>query len=219
MSFGAIFSLWSASMGMMALMDTLNAAYREKETRSLIKQYAVAIGLTLAIASLLIVSLLAVVFGNRTATALSSLQIFAAVWKYAQWPLGLALMLLALAIAYYFAPDVKERTWHWATPGAVLSVALLVLVSLGLRVYLHFAGASTRQYGPLGAVIVLLLCFYFVGIAVLAGGVLNAVIESAIAGSRLPRATQNFSEARAEKRHQSALHHSSDTDGPPRNSG
>lgn len=186
MSFGAIFSLWSASMGMMALMDTLNAAYRAQETRSFVKQYLVAIGLTLAIAVLLMVSLLGVVFGSRLAGALSAGEIFTVAWKYAQWPLGLALMLLALAIAYYFAPNLKQRTWHWATPGAVLSLLLLILVSFGLRAYLHFAGASTRQYGPLGAVIVLLLSFYLIGIAVLAGGVLNAVVENAIAGGPLP---------------------------------
>lgn len=185
MSFGAIFSLWSASMGMMALMDTLNAAYRVKETRSFVKQYAVAIGLTLAIASLLIVSLLGVVFGNKIATALSARETFAVAWRYGQWPLGVALVLLALAVAYYFAPNVRQRTWHWVTPGTVLSALLLILVSLVLRVYLHFAGASTRQYGPLGAVIVLLLCFYMIGIAVLVGGVLNAVIENVIPGGPL----------------------------------
>lgn len=186
MSFGAIFSLWSASMGMMALMDTLNAAYRVRETRSFVKQYAVAIGLTLAIASMLIVSLLAVVLGNSMARALSAREIFAVAWRYAQWPLGLALMLLALAVAYHFAPNVKQRTWHWVTPGTVLSALLLISVSLVLRVYLHFAGASTRQYGPLGAVIVLLLCFYMIGFVVLVGGVLNAVIENAIPGRQLP---------------------------------
>ena len=185
MSFGAIFSLWSASMGMMALMDTLNAAYRVKETRSFVKQYAVAIGLTLAIASLLIVSLLGVVFGNKIATALSARETFVVAWRYGQWPLGLALMLLALAVAYYFAPNVRQRTWHWVTPGTVLSALLLILVSLVLRVYMLFAGASTRQYGPLGAVIVLLLCFYMIGIAVLVGGVLNAVIENVIPGGPL----------------------------------
>jgi hypothetical protein len=42
MSFGILVSLWSASMGMTAVMDTLNSAYKVKETQSLVKQYAVA---------------------------------------------------------------------------------------------------------------------------------------------------------------------------------
>src|ERR1700680_3200667 len=37
MSFGIVASLWSASMGMSAIMDTLNAALQVKETRSLFK--------------------------------------------------------------------------------------------------------------------------------------------------------------------------------------
>src|SRR5215472_9491511 len=43
MSVGIIVSLWSASLGMGAMMNTLNEAYRVKETRSIFKQYLVAI--------------------------------------------------------------------------------------------------------------------------------------------------------------------------------
>lgn len=177
MSFGIIASLWSASLGMSAVMDTLNAAYKVAETRSLFKQYAVALGLTLGIAVLLIISILAIVFGNETVGTLSSGNIAVVVWRIAQWPLGLALLLLAFAITYYFAPALKRKKWHWITPGAIAGVLLLIVVSIGLRIYYHFSDTYSAAYGSLGAVIVLLLCFYMSGVAVLSGGVLNAVLE------------------------------------------
>ena len=71
MSFGLVVSLWSASMGMSAVMDTLNAAYDVKESRSLLKQYAVAVGLTLGIALLLVISAVIVLFGDTIVDALS----------------------------------------------------------------------------------------------------------------------------------------------------
>lgn len=177
MSFGIIFSLWSASMGMSAVMDTLNAAYKVKETRSLSRQYAVAIALTCGVALLLIVSLVTVIIGDSIAAALSLGHKFAIAWEIAQWPLALALFLFAFAVTYYFAPNLMSRRWHWITPGAILGVCLLMVVSVGLRIYLHYFGTYTATYGSLGAVIVLLLFFYLSGVAVLAGGALNGVLE------------------------------------------
>jgi membrane protein len=178
MSLGIIASLWSASTGMLAVMDTLNAAYNVKESRSLVKQYAVALGLTIGIAILLVASILVVVVADRAFAALPAWNVFAIAWEISQWALGLALLLLAFAITYYFAPDLRIRRWHWITPGAILGILLLTLISFGLRIYLHYLGAGSATYGSLGAVIVLLLTFYLSGIAVLSGGALNGVVEN-----------------------------------------
>jgi membrane protein len=179
MSFGIITSLWSASTGMSAVIETLNAAYKVKETRSLLKQYAVATGLTVGIALLLVISVVIAVFGDRILNALSLGNVIANAWTVAQWPLALALILLAFAITYYFAPDLIDRQWHWITPGAILCVILWMGASVGLRIYLHFLGTYNATYGSLGAAIVLLLWFYLSGIAVLSGGALNGVLEAA----------------------------------------
>jgi membrane protein len=177
MSFGILASLWSASMGMSAVMDTLNAAYKVKETRSVIKQYMVATGLTVGIGLLLVMAVVIAVFGNTILRALSPGNILATTWEIVQWPLAVALVLMVFAITYYFAPNLRERRWHWITPGAVAGVILWTLVSIGLRIYLHFFGTYSVGYGSLGAVIVLLLWFYLSGIAVLSGAVLNGVLE------------------------------------------
>lgn len=177
MSFGIVFSVWSASMGMSAVLDTLNAIYRVKEKRSVVKQYAIAVGLTVGLGILIILTLLIVAFGNDLVEAVSHGGLLSSVWNIARWPIGIALLLLAFAITYYFAPDVANRKWHWVTPGAIAGTVLLTLVSIGLRIYLLYAGVSPGEYGPLGAVIVLLLAFYLYGIALLSGAALNGVLE------------------------------------------
>jgi membrane protein len=174
-SLGDVISLWSASAGMTAIMDTLNSAYAVKETRSFFKQYAVAIALTFALAALIVVSTLSVIVGNRIVGSLGNQDAVMA-WKIAIWPLAAALMLLGFALTYYFAPDVKDRKWSWITPGAVLGLIILALAWVGFRVYLPFSNVSTA-YGSLGGVIVLLLSFYLCGIAVLSGGVLNCALQ------------------------------------------
>ncbi len=86
-------------------------------------------------------------------------------------------MLLAFALIYYFAPDLREQKWTWVTPGAVLGVLLWLLASFGFRTYLYFFDSYSATYGSLGAVIILMLWLYLTGVAVLVGGELNAELE------------------------------------------
>jgi membrane protein len=91
-------------------------------------------------------------------------------------------------LIYYFAPDIREQSWKWMTPGAAIGVALWLLVSLGFRTYLHFFNSYTATYGSLGAVIILMLWLYFTGAAVLIGGEINSEIEHAMAEQGSPEA-------------------------------
>jgi membrane protein len=187
MSFGIIFSLWSASMGVSAVMDTLNAAYKVKETRSLLKQYAIAVGLTFGLTLLVVLSLLIIVLGDEFVAYFAPGNVIAFVWKITQWPLAFAVLLLALAITYYFAPDVKNPKWHWVTPGSIAGIFLLVAVSIGVRIYVRYSGGYSTVYGSLGAVIVLLVCFYLGGVAILSGGSLNGVLETLAAEKKVQK--------------------------------
>ena len=188
MSVGIAASLWSASMGMNAVMDTLNAAYNVRETRSLIKQYAISIGLTLGLTLLVVVSVLIVVFGDQLIGFIAPGSVIAPLWRICQWPITLAVFLLALAITYHFAPNLKERQWHWISPGSVAGVLLLAVVSLGLRIYVRYSNSYSAIYGSLGAVIVLLICFYLGGAAILAGGALNGVLDRLNTETEIPQA-------------------------------
>lgn len=179
MSAGIVASIWSASYGMSATMDTLNAAYRVHESRSIVKQYFVAIALTMGMGLLIVISTLCAVIGTGIVHSLALPHAAWLAWTLAKWPVTIGLLLLAFAITYYFAPDLKQRNWHWISPGAIAGVLLLLLVLVGVRVYLHFAGSYTETYGSLSGVIVLMLCFWLGGIAVLSGGVLNGVLERA----------------------------------------
>jgi membrane protein len=187
MSFGILVSLWSASMGMTAVMNTLNAAYKVKETRSLVKQYAVALGLTVGMTLVLVSSILAILIGQLLAAEIVHGRIVVILWKIMQWPIAFFVLLLVFAVTYHYAPNVQNRRWRYITPGSVAGIALLLFISIGLRLYFRYAGAYTLTFGSLGAVIVLLLSFYLSGVAVLSGGILNAVIDRMASRQRAVR--------------------------------
>jgi membrane protein len=104
-------------------------------------------------------------------------------WKFLQWPIVFVFLLVTFALIYYFAPDRPRPRWYWITPGAVIAIVLWLLVSFAFRLYLHFFNSYSVTYGSLGALIILMLWFYFTGVAILIGGEVNAELECAGKGS------------------------------------
>ena len=198
MSFGILFSLWSASAGMSAIMDTLNAEYEVSEGRSFIRRSATALGLSIACATLMMCAVTIVLAGGSTAQAFS-FGMYSVLLRVALWPIALGLVLLAFALIYYFAPDIKDQKWHWVTPGALVGLALWLLVSFALKAYLHYFDRYSATYGSLGAVIVLLLWFYLSGASVLMGAEINSVLENAAADAGEPDAKHEGEKAPDQK--------------------
>ncbi len=194
LSFGILATLWAASNGMTAISESLNAAYDLKETRPWWKVRLVAIGLTLALSFLIISSLVLVLYGHDLADTVAVKYglgaAFALTWKVVQWPIVLGFVLLGFALLYYFAPDARDQDWKWITPGSVAGVALWLLVSFAFKTYLTFFNSYSATYGSLGAVIILMLWFYFTGAAILVGGEINSEIENAMAKRGAPDAKE-----------------------------
>jgi membrane protein len=192
LSFGLLAALWAASNGMGAITQALNTAYDVKETRPWWKQRVVAICLTIGLSVLIMVSVVIVFAGGRIGDRIvASLGLgfaFIVVLRILQWLIAVAFMLLAFALIYYFAPDLRDQKWKWITPGSVIGVAIWLLASFVLKGYLHFFDSYSKTYGSLGAVIVLMLWLYLTGLAVLIGGEVNCEIENAAARAGAPDA-------------------------------
>jgi membrane protein len=185
LSFGVLATLWAASNGMGAITESLNVAYDVKEARPWWKVRLVAMGLTVALAFLIVSALVLVLYGHDLAEWVAGAfglgQVFELAWKILQWPIVLAFVLLAFALIYYFAPDLHDHDWKWVTPGSFIAVLLWLVVSFGFKTYLEFFNSYSATYGSLGAVIILMLWFYFTGAAILVGGEINSEIEHELA--------------------------------------
>ena len=137
------------------------------------------VGLTVLIVAALLIVLYGGKIGDALAGSLGYNALFDVSWRILQWPIMLVFVFLTFELTYYFAPNLPYRQWRWLTPGGTVAVALWLLVSFGLRFYLHFFNSYSRTYGSLGALIVLMLWFYLTGMAVLLGGEINSEIEGA----------------------------------------
>ncbi len=177
-----------------AISEALNAMYGVKESRSWWKVRLASIGLTIALAVLIISALLLILYGGEFGEAVTNYfnqtNDFVAIWVIAQVPVVLTFVFLTFAMIYYFAPNLYDQKWYWITPGSVIGILLWLIVSFIFRIYLRYFDTYSVTYGALGAVIVLMLWFYLTGVAILIGGKINAEIEGAaaevgVAGAKL----------------------------------
>lgn len=178
LSFGLLAALWAASNGVGAISDTLNIAYNVKEKRPWWKVRLICVGLTVALAILILAALAIVLYGGTIGEALAARygfsKLFTIVWKIVQWPIALLFVLTTFNLIYNFAPNIPSHARRLITRGAFAGVGLWLLVSFGFRLYLGFFDSYSVTYGSLGAVIILMLWFYLSGVAILIGGEVNS---------------------------------------------
>ena len=192
LTFGLVAAIWSASVGISAIQDGLNAVYNVPDTRSFLRARIYAIGLTI-ILTIIVTLILSAMLGGDFVAALVNHSTYNRVLVFAAasfarltgWTIATALLALSFELIYYWAPDVTVRRWHWLTPGGAIAILGWMCASLGLRVYLHFFDTYSITYGSLGAVIILLTWFYISGLMLLVGAEINSQIEAAAARKRV----------------------------------
>jgi len=189
LSFGLLAALWTSSSALTAIMDSLNRAYDVEEGRPFWKVRGLSILLTVGLSAFIIVSIVLLTFGPQIggwiADQMGLGRVFQMAWNVLRWPVIVGLLIVAMALVYYLAPDVEQQ-WQWITPGSIVAVLGWLLASLGFSYYVNQFGSYNATYGSIGAVIVLLTWMYVSGFFVLVGGEINAEIEHASASGKDP---------------------------------
>jgi membrane protein len=170
-------ALWSARAATATLIAALNITFRERETRPFLRLQATTFAVTAAAALFAIVAFAVVVApaiaaqsGMRNGPQKTALLL-------GRWLLLAALMSLALAALYRFAPCRATREWRWVSGGAAVATALWLLGSAGLSSYVARLSSTYGTFSLLGAVLMLQTWLYITAFAVLLGAKLNAEAE------------------------------------------
>ena len=178
---GLIITLWSASAGVDAIRNALNAAYALKETRSWWRVKLQSLVLTFVVTTLAMFVLVIVFYGwelvqYTLATfgfEVSSPLLLVGV----QWIATLLVTLLVCEIIYNLLPNFRRFEWKWIMPGSVVAILLWIIFTGGFRLYLGYFNSYNRAYGSLGAVIIMMLWLYLTALALMIGGAINAVLS------------------------------------------
>jgi len=166
LSFGVAASAWSASSGVVSLMDTLNTAYEVREARAYWKRRLVALGTLLVICLFFVVGFGLITVGGDLGDWLGA-QVHAGhyvitLWRVARWVVSITLLVLGTVVLERVLPNARYR-WRWVSVGAIFAVATSIPASLGFRFHIQHFTSYARTYGALGAISVLMLWIYMEG--------------------------------------------------------
>ena len=174
--FGIVTTLWMGSAASISITKAANSAYGLEETRPFWKlrgtSVLLALGFTLLMAALSLVAFGVEIFVGRLDGLQGSLL---ALWEVARWAGAFAVVTAALSVLYYLAPDARVP-FKWITPGGFAATVLMFVSRAALSFYDSRLGNYDRIYGQLGAVIVFMLWLYAMGLMVLVGVEINAVL-------------------------------------------
>lgn len=179
---GFAIAVWSTTSAMTNYMTALDIAYDRKDDRGFVKRRLVALAMVagLGLAFLLVAGLL--IFGptiqETVGHAVGHESAVSYIWWIAQWPILVLGLLLAFAAMLYLGPDVRERSWRLATPGALVAVAVWLAASGALAVYTAHFHSFNKAWGSLAAVIVTLTWLWLASLALLFGAELDSEVDT-----------------------------------------
>lgn len=174
LSLGFLLSLWSGSRALHVFMDAIQIMYAQSGERSIVGARAMSLGLYLG--SILFAGVLVplALVGPGLLRDWLPDSLDGLVTAY--WPVVGGLCVLGLTGLYHYAP--KEKTpFLRDLAGAVVAAVIVILSSLGVRVWASFAAGGVTIFGPLTAPIIVLTLFYLVALAILIGAATNAAIR------------------------------------------
>ncbi len=167
-----------------------NRIYGTDRDRPALRKYGLAALLTATAGVAMAAGLLLIVAGEPFGDAIEAVYRWGdaaeTVWDILRWPVGLLLLMLAVTVLFSYSPRRRQPGLSWLSVGAAVTLLAWLAGSALLAFYVAAAGNFGDTYGPLTAVMALLLWANVTGIALLAGIALAAQLEAVRAGHQDP---------------------------------
>ena len=130
-----------------------------------------------------IIGLMLLLAGGAAAAAVRDVYHVDALWlQVGRWTVGAILTMTALISIFNRSPRRRQPSWEWLAFGAAVAVVLWLLFTALLVLYLRYSPSFGAVYGPLTAVIALLLWTTLTSTAVFLGLAVAAQLEAVRAG-------------------------------------
>jgi len=170
--------IWTASSAFKAVIKSINKAYNFNEDRSFIKISIISMMGILALASIIMLVLAMLVFGNVIGNYINNTdslyKIVIILWNIFRY-VFIFIVMLFIFVAIYMVSPAKKLTWKEVIPGSIFSTLGWGLVSLGFSFYIDNFNNYSRFYGSLGAVFILMTWLFLISIIFILGVEINYV--------------------------------------------
>ncbi|TCT15356.1 membrane protein [Natranaerovirga pectinivora] len=179
LSITVILTIWSASKGVLAIVRSLNIAYRIDETRSFVHLKIISCFYTIIFATIILLTFILVIFGNNLLSLLvtyfpATLNIVGLL-QLIRYIFIIFILLIFFTVIYNAIPN-RKISLSEAIPGALFSSVGWIALSISFSFYVDNFGNFSYMYGSLAGVIVLLLWLYICSNIIMIGGEINALL-------------------------------------------
>ena len=190
LAFGLGFALLSMTTAMAQVERGSNRIYGIRRDRRAVAKYGRAAVLTAVLAAPVGIGFLVVVaggaFGDAMARYYGWSEGMVDAWDVVRWPIGLALLVFAIAVLLDHAPRRTQPALSWLALGSGIAVTASMLATAGLAAYVKLSGSFGDVYGPLAGVFALLLWSLLSAISFFYGVAVCAQLEALRAGEEDP---------------------------------
>jgi YihY family inner membrane protein len=186
LALGLAFALVSMTTAMAQVERGANRIYGIRRDRKALAKYGRAAVLTAVLAGPVGTGFLMIVggkaFGEAMAEGYGWSDDAVLWWEVLRWPVGLALLVLTIAVLLDHAPRRRQPALSWLALGSGIAVLLSAVATVGLALYVSLSGSFGSVYGPLAGIFALLLWALLSSIALFLGTAVCAQLEALRAG-------------------------------------
>lgn len=179
-SITSVTALWSASRGIMAVVNGLSNIEPDNAPRNYIEHRLLSLLYTLVFILIVVFSLVVLVFGNTLQYFLETK--FPVIAQISAYILDLRALIAIGVLTFFFAVLYKlfpkrKTTLKAQLPGALFATFGWLLFSLGFSIYIDHFSNYTSMYGSLATIMFLMLWLYACMNIVLFGAELNLYLQ------------------------------------------
>ena len=181
MSIGIIMAFYFASGAIRAFFRGFDMGVNHIGKMNIIRMYGGGLLTTLILGTLLITSIALIVVGNDVLPWFFNKIHFynnfvITLIEIGRWLLTVFVLLIAIAVLYYFGNPHKEKEFRLFTPGTIMFTLLFIIGTIGFNYYIVNFSNYNALYGSIGGLIIFLMWMYVNCIIVLTGYELDASI-------------------------------------------
>lgn len=182
LSIGFILTIFFATNGVNSLIEAFNSSYHINESRSIIQQRLLSLGITFLLSCILMITILLIMFSKTVVNYLITAEIIEnksiEYILFGKWMVIIIMLFVGISIIYHFGPTIKKK-FKLFTPGSIISTCLIIVTSSFFNYYISNFAEYNKVYGSIGTLIIILLWMYINSIILLIGFELNASIFNA----------------------------------------
>ena len=178
LSFGFLLSIFLMTNGVNAILSGFEYTFHDIETRTVIRQYIAALGITLLLTLLLIVTVVVIItleliIHNLELTGLLKDEAF---WiGTVQIIIFIGMIMIGTSILYYYGTK-EGKSLPFFSAGTILTTLLILINSKVFSIYLEKFSQYNKLYGSIGTVLIIMIFIWINSIILLLGFELNTSI-------------------------------------------